>query len=74
MTINGKPSQWKQVMQAMSPRIDPWATSLFFVNDLPKAVSHCAVNLYAEDTAVYTCDVNLRIYGEQQIWGALLAG
>ena len=29
---------------------------ILFVNDLPKVVKHCTVNLYADDTAIYTAN------------------
>ena len=55
VVINGVPSQWKQVIRSVPQGsiLGPLLV-LVFVNDLPKFVHHCPINLYADDTAIYT--------------------
>ena len=33
---------------------------LVYINDLPTAVSHCSVSLYADDTVLYCCSCNIK--------------
>ena len=42
-----------------SSKVYTWLTTVFgFVNDLPKTVTGCTINLYADDTAIYNADNN----------------
>ena len=59
VVINSVPSQWKQVIRGVpqGSMLEPLLL-LVFVNNLPKVVHHCTVNLYTDDTAIYTSDEN----------------
>ena len=49
---------------------------ILFVNDLPKVVKHCTVNMYADDTAIYTANHDPGIVSShlQEIYNKLSCG
>ena len=53
--LNGVTSEWSKVVKGV-PQGSILGPLLFiiFVNDLPDVVEHSTVNLYADDTAIYT--------------------
>ena len=55
VVMNGVPSQWAEISTGV-PQGSILGPLLFviFVNDLPSVVEECTVNLYADDTALYS--------------------
>ena len=55
VVMNGVPSQWTEISTGI-PQGSILGPLLFviFVNDLPSVVEECTVNLYADDTALYS--------------------
>ena len=64
MILDGEYSDWtgltKDVPQASIP--GPMLL-LLFVNDLSDVVEDCTVNLYADDTTIYSTDENPVVFG-----------
>ena len=54
MLLSGVSSDWMQVHTGV-PQGTILGSLLFtiFVDDLPRVVEHCSINLYADDTTIY---------------------
>ena len=62
--IDGKHSDWTGLTKGV-PQGSILGPMLFllFVNDLSDVVQHCTVNLYIDDTTIYSTDENLVVLG-----------
>ena len=58
--LNGLKLRWGSLPQGsiLSPLL-----FLLFVNDLSDVVKTCTVNLYADDTMIYSTDMNTKVLG-----------
>ena len=68
--MDGVSSVWKDIVTGV-PQGSILGPLLFtiFVNDLPDAVEQCTVNVYADDSAIYTsgkdpCGVSTKLEGD----------
>ena len=66
MLLNGVPSQWANVITGV-PQGSILGSLLFllFVNDLPYVVEESSINLFEDDTAIYSTDSNPTVLGER---------
>ena len=63
VVVNGAMSNWSKMVKGV-PQGSILGPLLFmiFTNDMPPAVKHCSVNLYADDTTIYcSADDPLRV-------------
>ena len=72
MVMNGVPSEWAEISTGV-PQGSILGPLLFviFVNDLPRVVEKCTVNLYADETAIYSAhrdpgELNRRVQEDLQ--------
>ena len=59
VVVDGVSSEWARVSMGV-PKGSILGPLLFliFMNDLPKVVEECTINLYADDTTIYSADTN----------------
>ena len=61
VVMGGTSSEWSLITRGVPQGsiLGPLLLFLLFVNDLPNVVEECSVNLYADDTAIYSADFDI---------------
>ena len=66
VVVDGASSEWARVSMGV-PQGSILGRLLFliFMNDLPEVVEECTINLYADDTTIYSADANPVMLGSR---------
>ena len=66
VVVDGVSSEWARVPMGV-PQGSILGPLLFliFMNDLPEVVEECTINLYADDTTIYSADINPVMLGSR---------
>ncbi len=67
MLLSNVPSEWAKVTMGVPQGSILARTLLFvlFVNDLPNVVEDSSINLFADDTAIYSADSNPKVLSDR---------
>ena len=65
MLLNNVPSEWAKVTMGVPQGSILGPLFVLFVNDLLNVVEESSINLFADDTAIYSADSNPKVLGDR---------